>query len=161
MMKNIRALACVALLACGATGAFAARGGGLAIGGEGALYVAGSGGLPMSAMLLVHLPQFPAMIGIGLSSAPAVGLTVDWWAAHGNLGSIFSWYLGVGGYVSVDFGASASISAGGRLPIGLQAWPVGQVLEIFVELAPAVGIILVPTGFDWHLQGAVGLRFWL
>jgi hypothetical protein len=24
-----------------------------------------------------------------------------------------------------------------------------------------VGIILVPTGFDWHLQGAIGLRFWL
>jgi hypothetical protein len=161
MMQKTRALAFAVFLTCGATGAFAVKGSGLAIGGEGALYLAGSGGLPTSAMLLLHLPQLPLMFGIGVSSAPAIGLKVDYWAAHGNLSSIFAWYLGVGGYLSVDLGSTSSITAGGRIPIGLQAWPVGEILEIFVEVAPAVGIILVPTGFDWHLQGAIGLRFWL
>jgi len=121
-MQKTRALAFAVFLTFGATGAFAVKGSGLAFGGEGALYLAGSGGLPTSATLLLHLPQLPLMFGIGVSSAPAIGLTVDYWAAHDNLSNIFSWYLGVGGYLSVD---------------------------------------LVPTGFDWHLQGAIGLRFWL
>jgi len=160
MHKKMRLLILAILLTFGAVSAFAAKGSGLAIGGEGALYFGGTGGLPMAAMLSLHLPQFPLMLGIGVSNAPAFGLTADYWAAHGNLTSIFAWYAGVGGYLSANLGSSATISAGGRFPIGLQVWPVGQVLEVFLEVAPAVGIILVPTGFDWHLQGAVGLRFW-
>jgi hypothetical protein len=161
MMQKTRALVLLVLLTCGLSSAFAARRGGLAIGGEGALSVAGTGGLPMSAMLLLHLPEVPLMFGIGVNNAPAVALTADYWAAHGNISSIFSWYFGIGGYASVSFASPASISAGGRIPIGLQAWPVGSVLEIFLEVAPAVGVVLVPTGFEWHLQAAVGARFWL
>ena len=160
MMKKMRAFLLAILLLSGTTGAFA-KDSGFAIGGEGALYLAGAGGLPMSAMLLFHIPQVPLMFGIGVSSPLALAVTADYWAAHGSLGSIFSWYAGVGGYLALDLGPGATATAGGRIPIGLQAWPVGQVLELFIEIAPAVGIILVPTGFDWHLQGAVGLRFWL
>ena len=160
-MQKTRAPAFAVLLTFGATGAFAAKGSGLAVGGEGSLYIAEANGLPSSAMLLLHLPQFPLMLGIGVSSTPGIGLTADYWFAHSNLSSVFAWYVGVGRYLSVDLGSTTSVGAGGRLPIGLQAWPVGQVLEIFFEVAPAVGIILVPTGFDWHLQAALGLRFWL
>lgn len=160
MMKKTRALLLAVLLLCGATSAFA-KGSGFAIGGEGAMYLAGAGGLPMSAMLLLHIPQVPLMFGIGVSNPLALAVTADYWAAHGNLGSVFSWYAGIGGYLAVDLGPSGTITAGGRIPIGLQAWPVGSVLELFIEIAPAVGIVLVPTGFDWHFQGAVGLRFWL
>src|SRR5208337_3441157 len=160
-MRKTRAIVLVLLMTCGAASAFAAKGGELAIGGEGALYFAGSGGLPTSAMLLLHLPDFPLMMGIGVNSTPGIGVTADYWFAQGNLPSIFAWYLGVGGYLSLDLGSTTSVTAGGRLPIGFQAWPVRRVLEIFVEVAPAVGIDLVPTGFDWHLQAAIGLRFWL
>jgi hypothetical protein len=160
MMKKTRALFLAVLLLCGATSAFA-KGSGFAIGGEGALYLAGAGGLPMSAMLLFHVPQVPLMFGIGISSPLGLAVTVDYWAAHGSLGSIFSWYAGIGGYLALDLNPGGSVTAGGRIPIGLQAWPVGPVLEIFAEIAPAVGIIIVPTGFDWHLQGAIGLRVWL
>ena len=158
-MKKRILVAVLALMFC-ATGAFAAKGGGLAIGGEGSLYFAGSGGgLPMSAMLTLHLPSFPLYLGIGISTEPAVAVTADYWFAHGSLVSFLDWYAGVGGYLTVDLNP-VSFTAGGRIPLGLQAWPFGQNLELFMEIAPAVGVILVPTSFDWHLQGAVGLRFW-
>ena len=149
------------LMACGTTSAFAAKGSGLAIGGEGSLYIAGANGLPTSAMLLLHLPKFPLMMGIGVTSAPGIGFTADYWFAHENLSSLFALYVGIGGYLSIDTGSSSSVGAGGRLPIGLQLWPAGKVLEIFLEVAPAVGVILSPTGFDWHLQAALGLRVWI
>jgi hypothetical protein len=65
---------------------------------------------------------------------------------------------GVGAYLSFELPQNAA--AGGRIPIN-RNYAFRDVLELFVEIAPAVGIILVPTGFDWHLQGAVGLRIWL
>jgi hypothetical protein len=74
--------------------------------------------------------------------------------------SIFDWYVGVGGYASIDVNP-VNIDVGGRIPIGLQIWPIGRTLELFLEAAPAVGISFIPTGFGWHLQGALGLRFWL
>jgi hypothetical protein len=156
MKKTLVILFVVMLVS--ATGAFAARGGGFAIGGEGALYFAGNGGLPSSAMLTVHFPRFPLMLGLGFSSASAFGLTADYWFAHGNMVSILDYYVGLGGYLSLD--GSGDGSVGARLPIGIQLWPVGQTLELFIEVAPALGIYIVPTAFEWHLQGALGLRFW-
>jgi hypothetical protein len=161
MMRKTRALVLAVLMTCGATGAFAAaKGSGLAIGGEGALYLGSAGGLPLAAMLSFHAPELPLMFGVGVTTTPAIGATADYWAAHGNLTSIFSWYFGVGAYLLVDLGSNASIAIGGRIPIGLQAWPFGQNLEIFLEGAPAVGVSLVPTAFDCHLQAAIGLRYW-
>jgi hypothetical protein len=158
-MKKLVIVICVLLIVVSA-GAFAAKGGGFAIGGEGSLYFAGSGGLPTYAMLTLHLPSFPLMLGIGVTGNLDIGVTADYWLAHGSLVSIFNWYAGVGGYLGLSPN-SGYISAGARIPLGLQAWPFGQTFEIFVEAAPAVGISIVPTGFDWHLQGALGFRFWL
>jgi hypothetical protein len=155
-----RILVVVLVLMISATGAFAAKGGGLAIGGEGSLYFAGSaGGLPMGAMLTLHLPSFPLFLGIGISTEPALALTGDYWFAHGNLTGIVDYYAGIGGYVTLDFNPM-DIAVGGRIPLGLQIWPFGQAFEIFIEVAPAVGVSLVPTAFNWHLQGAIGFRFW-
>lgn len=148
-----------AIMLLATTGAFAAKGSGFAIGGEGSLYFAGSGGLPSSAMLLLHLPQIPLMFAIGVSNPFAIGFTVDYWFAHGNLVSILDWYAGVGGYLSV-YTDPTNVVVGGRIPLGLQIWPFGQTLEIFIEVAPAVGVVIVPTAFEWHFQGALGLRVW-
>ncbi len=158
-MKKIGILVLVALLGS-ATASFAAKGSGLAVGGEGALYFGDSGGLPINAMLLLHLPKFPIMFGLGVGSPANLGLTADYWAAHGALGGIFNWYAGVGAYLSVSSGSDTTLALGGRVPIGLQAWPIGQALEIFLEVAPAVGVTVVPTGFDLHLQAGIGARYW-
>ncbi len=161
-MHKTRAFVFAILMACAATGAFAAaRDSGLAIGGEGSLYIAGANGLPTSGMLLLHLPNFPLMMGLGVTSAPGIGFTADWWFAHDNFSRFFAWYVGIGAYLSIDTGSDNSVGLGGRLPIGLQLWPAGRVLEVFFEVAPAVGVIFVPTGFDWHLQAALGLRVWI
>ncbi|MGA2976399.1 MAG: hypothetical protein ABSF77_13900 [Spirochaetia bacterium] len=157
-MKKILFLVLVVLLAS-ATGAFAAKGSGLAIGGEGSLYFGGSGGMPMGAMLTLHLPKFPMMLGIGIDSSLDIGVTADYWVARGNLASIFGWYVGVGGYLTL-YSSPFDLALGGRIPIALQAWPFGQSFEIFLEVAPAVGFSLIPTGFDWHIQSALGFRFW-
>jgi hypothetical protein len=44
--------------------------------------------------------------------------------------------------------------------VGVQSWPFGKQIEVFLEGAPAIGISVVPTAFDWHLQAAIGLRYW-
>ncbi len=157
-MRKMLVVTCVVMVVS-AAGAFAARPSGFAIGGEGSLYFAGSGGLPAGAMLTLHLPGLPLMLGIGISSATELGLTADYWLAHGNVVSALDYYAGIGGWLSVELNGPGVV-AGGRIPLGLQLWPLGQVLELFVEIAPAVGLVIVPTGFAWHLQGAVGLRFW-
>ena len=156
-MKKILIVVCLIMLLA-TSGAFA-KGEGWAIGGEGELYLAGNGGLPAGAMFLLHIPKIPLMFGVGLNSPFSIGLTVDYWFARGNLVSILDYYVGVGGYAQI-FTNPTNFELGGRVPFGLQVWPVGQTLEVFIELAPAFGISVDPTQFAWHLQGAVGLRFW-
>ncbi|HET6451299.1 MAG TPA: hypothetical protein VFI08_08305 [Spirochaetia bacterium] len=159
MSKSTRSIVLVALLLCAVSASVFARGTGFAIGGEGGLYLAGNGGLPTSAMITFHVPQVPLMFGVGVNQPFAIAATADYWAAHGNLPSVFAWYAGVGAYAAINTNGG-SVTVGGRIPIGLQAWVLKQTLELFVEAAPAIGVSFVPTGFDWHLQAAVGLRFW-
>jgi hypothetical protein len=109
-------------------------------------------------MLNVHFPKVPLMFAVGVSSAPALGITADYWFANQKITGAFDWYAGIGGYLALNFNASSALGA--RIPLGIQAWPFGQAFEIFLEAAPAVGFSLIPTAFDWHLQGALGLRFW-
>jgi hypothetical protein len=157
-MRKVTVIAC-AILMIVATGSFALGGDGLAIGGETAINFGGTGGMPVGGMLLIHLPSFPLMLGIGVSSAPAVGLTADYWFANGASG-IIGWYVGAGAYMRIDLRPN-SFAFGARLPIGLQLWPLkAGHLELFIEAAPAVGVRFVPTSFDWHLQAALGLRYW-
>lgn len=157
-MKKVLIIFC-AMMLIAATGAFALEGNGLALGGQTALNFAGTGAHPVGGLLL-HLPGFPLMMGIGFSSLPALGMTADYWFARGSGSGILGWYVGIGGYITI-FTETNSASFGARLPIGLQFWLLNRRnLEFFLEAAPAVGIRFVPTGFDWHLQAALGLRYW-
>jgi hypothetical protein len=151
----------IIVLLVSATGAFAATGGTAAVGVEGALNFGQAGGMPMGAMILLHFPQVPIMWGIGLDSAMDIGLTGDYWFTQGTMASILSWYVGIGGYMYLGLGSDpVGFSAGARIPLALQLWPFGRKLEFFIEVAPALGISIIPTGFDWHLQSAIGLRYW-
>ncbi len=158
-MRKVAVIAC-AILMIVATGSFALGGNGLAIGGETAINFGGTGGMPVGGMLLIHLPDFPLMLGIGVSSAPAVGLTADYWFAYGPTSGVIGWYVGFGAYMRLDLDPN-SFAVGARLPLGLQLWPLkARHLELFIEGAPAVGVRFVPTAFDWHIQAAIGLRYW-
>jgi hypothetical protein len=159
-MKTRKTLILILIvLLLGTTGAFAAKGSGLALGVEGALSFGGVGGMPMGAMILLHVPQMPIMWGIGIDNALDIAVTGDYWFWHSNIGSIFSMYAGIGGYLTLSTGPF-DLGVGARIPIGLQAWPFGQNLEIFLEVTPALGVSFIPTGFNWHVQSALGLRYW-
>ena len=143
------------------SGGVAAQKSGLAIGEEGSLNLTGGGGLPMNAMLTLHLPQIPLMLAVGILTPMAVVVTVDYWLAQGTLISVLEWYAGVGAYLSVSIDFPLSIMAGVRVPLGIRLWPLGQILEIFAEIAPTSGFTNVPTSFERCFQGALGCRFWL
>ncbi len=130
-----------------------------ALGGEFGLDVAG--GLPSSALLSFRLPRFPPVIGLGLSipegGQASATLLFDWWLYQDNLVSFINYYVGPGVYLSIG----DSVSAGLRVPVGLNAFPIPP-LELFIEFAPAIGL-LVPKGISipqWGLQAGFGFRFW-
>ncbi|NBC30985.1 MAG: hypothetical protein GVY29_13460 [Spirochaetes bacterium] len=118
------------------------------------------GGLPgQNVMLSVKFPQLPVLWGIGMQLSQdtfGLGLTADWWLFTQNLFSFVNLYIGPGLYVAVP-----NFELGGRVPIGLNAYPI-EVLELFLEFAPTWAPI-TGNGFDtgnFGLQGSFGLRFW-
>jgi len=119
------------------------------------------GGLPGSnVMLSLKVDQIPFLMGIGFAIGQDTfqfGLTGDYWVLNANLFSFVNYYLGPGFYV----GYANDLVLGGRLPIGLNAYPIDN-LELFVELAPTLAVgIGEPIRFPvFGIQGAFGLRFW-
>ena len=115
------------------------------------------GGNAMLTMKLDNLPLF----GVGLagdSSNLSLGLTADWWLMKETLADSLILYVGPGAYAG--FQSDKSISVGGRVPIGVQVYPL-KWLELFIEVAPRVGVTFSSSpGIDWGLMGALGARFW-
>lgn len=132
--------------------------------GVGAAFGLPFGGLPGSnVMLSLKLDSLPFLMGIGFSlgeNQTSFGFTADWWMVNQNLFSFINYYLGPGFYLAYD-GPAQNILLGGRLPIGLNMFPVKN-LELFVEIAPTLAVrfsnpIVFP---QFGFQGAFGLRFW-
>jgi hypothetical protein len=160
-MKRVLIVVLVLLLGLSASSAFAASSG-FAIGAE-FTFTNWFGGY--GAMLTFHLPKFPLIFGLGGAfgqNYAQLVLTADWWFLNGHFVGILDYYIGLGLYSNLVFAEPASFALGLRLPIGLQIWPVGKVLELFIELAPAwipissAGIYI--ASFD--LQGGLGFRVW-
>ena len=158
-MKRIVLLVLVCLLAV-STGAFAARTG-LALGAE----AASSNFSSWGGRFVAHLPSVPLYLGLGGYidlGVFGVDLTADYWVTHGHLGSVFDYYIGLGGYLALNTNPFW-FSLGARLPLGLQAWVLGNdLLEIFFEVAPA----WIPVGsggfsaLNFDIQPALGFRIW-
>ena len=92
------------------------------------------------------------------------GLLADYWMFNENLAGMLNWYVGLGAYGRLNINSGdLSFGLGGRLPIGLNMFVLDP-LELFIEIAPALGIGIGGTnGFyfpDWAVQGAFGFRFW-
>ncbi len=137
-----------------------AREPGFGIGGEFAL--GALGGLPSSAMLTLKVQEIPVVLGIGMQlneNTFNLGLTADWWLFHQRLVGIIDMYAGPGLFLALP----SRFMLGGRIPVGLQIWPLGnQLLELFLEIAPGITLIddsgiTVP---NFILQAGFGFRFW-
>lgn len=119
------------------------------------------GGLPNSAMLSLKVPQLPILWGVAAQFGAGdfnMGLTADWWLYQQNLVSFIGLYVGPGVYLSLP----QPFEIGGRIPIGLNAYPL-DFLELFVEIAPAIVLFSSDSGVtipNFRFQGALGVRFW-
>jgi len=134
----------------------------MAIGGAFSLDPIGNGAY--GAALSLKLDSFPPVMGISARFSGGtfnLGLTADWWMYHAPLVGILSLYVGPGGYLSLGIGGgTANLDIGARVPVGLQIFPL-EPLELFLEVAPAIGLALNPFNFPtFGLQGALGFRFW-
>lgn len=135
---------------------------GIAIGAE----AASRGFNSWGGRFVFHLPVVPLYFGVGATSnagSLAVDATIDYWLVHGHVASILDGYIGIGFYGAVATSGNSNFALGARLPLGLQIWPLkGDVLEIFLEIAPA-WIPLSSAGLDagvFELQPALGFRIW-
>lgn len=159
MKKRIVITAAILMAWCG-IGAF-----GWGIGIEGGLPIPGLGGLPGSnAMVTAKFDGLP-LLGVGLGfndrGLNNLGVIADWWLIQEPFAGLLGVYLGPGLWVSLVTSSQAQLALGGRLPIGLQIFPL-KWFELFIEIAPAAGVVFYnnTARFDWHLQAAAGLRFW-
>jgi hypothetical protein len=123
-------------------------------------------GLPgNNIMLSLKLDSTPLLFGIGAeigSNYTSIGITADYWLANASLAAPLNYYLGLGGYLGVALGNTTVLSAGARIPIGLNIF-VLRSFEIFIEVAPALGVgFSNPIKFPQvGIQGAFGFRVWI
>lgn len=125
----------------------------------GAEYMFYTTGLSHNALLSLRAWPMPFQLGVGATfgSAPSFSITGDWWLKTGTIsGSPLGYYIGVGGFVSLP-----NVTFGARVPIGLQLWLLGDLLELFIEAVPYAGLIVSPTNGTYGVGMGAGFRFWL
>jgi len=125
----------------------------------GAEYMFYTTGLSHNALLTLRAWPAPFQLGVGATfgSAPSFSITGDWWLKAGGIsGSPLGYYVAVGGFVTLpDF------TFGARIPLGLQLWLIGDLLELFIEAVPYAGLDLTPSTVGIYGVGlGAGFRFW-
>jgi hypothetical protein len=170
-MKKLILAALLGFVLCTA-GAFAGHPGGWGIGVLGRWGWGWTGGDSGGAALSLKAPSVPVYWGFSLGIRDhyfGITATGDYYIIDQTLipRANFGWYWGLGGFVSFHFRENFSaIAAGLRLPIGISWRPV-DVLELFLDVAPELGLgtyfgstsgLYFPAG-EFPLD--LGLRFWL
>jgi hypothetical protein len=155
-MRKIVLLVIVILLAVSGV-SFAAQNFGIGI--EYGLDVLG--GLPNQALVTISMRQLPVVLGVGVQLFQNyfnLGVIADWWLFHTHLVGVLDMYAGPGLYLTLPY-----FELGGRIPVGLQIWPIGKVLELFLEIAPSMAFVSYRSGIsipNLGLQAGLGFRFW-
>jgi len=118
-------------------------------------------GLGTSGLLSVKFDEYPAVFGLGAHLGGGgfrATVTADWWLYQTNLVEMLDLYVGPG--IFVDLGSNV-FDIGVRIPVGIHLFVIDP-LELFLEIAPTIGVAVAPSlQFPtWGVQGAVGFRFW-
>ena len=111
-----------------------------AVGLYGNLMGSGTGAAGGSIGLSLKFGRFPVLgIEYSFRDNGGLGVSCDWWVVNDGLGgTLLHYYLGIGAFAGLRFNTSQNaIDVGGRIPIGLQIFPVKN-FELFGELAPLV-----------------------
>jgi hypothetical protein len=148
-MRKAVVLALVLILAC-AAGASAFE---IGIGAE---YLFYTPGLASNALLSLRAWPAPFQLGLGFAPGPRFSITGDWWLKAGGIsGSPLGYYVAVGGFVTLP-----GVAFGARIPLGLQLWLLGDLLELFIEAVPYAGLFVTPTTGIYGVGLGAGFRFW-
>jgi hypothetical protein len=151
-----KAIVVLAFLLCvGTVGLFAEHPKGLGIGVQGGWSGGVGGGLSLK------LPSVPVFWTIDLDYG-GLGVAGDFYLIDQTLVKDLGWYLGIGvyGYFGV-WADELSIAAGGRIPIGLSWRPI-DLLEIYAQAVPSIGLSVSPNLGLWpnFFGGNLGIRLW-
>lgn len=119
------------------------------------------GGVGTGGLLSVKFDEYPAVFGVGARFGHGwfnIGITADWWLYETNLVEMLDLYVGPGLFADIGTGV---FNFGVRVPVGIHMFVIDP-LELFLEIAPAIGVGLSPSFYfpAWGVQGAVGFRFW-
>lgn len=99
--------------------------------------------------LSLKLPSLPIFWALSLEidgSAFGLGAHGDYYFYHNTLfaEANLDWYLGLGGWLSLwGFDDDFGFALGARLPVGL-SWQPLDMLEVFLEIAPSLGLQVLP-----------------
>jgi hypothetical protein len=123
----------------------------------GAEYLYYTPGLASNALLSLRAWPMPFQLGLGFAPGPSFSVTGDWWLKAGAIsGSPLGYYLAVGAFVTLP-----DLTLGARVPIGLQLWLLGDLLELFLEAVPYAGLDLDSMYPMYGVGVGAGFRFWL
>ena len=94
----------------------------------------------------------------------SMGITGDWWLFNKPIDDSIpvKWFLGYGFFGNIGMGDPFAFIAGGRLPVGLNAFFQNGFIEPFLQIAPSVGIKFAPDFHfpEWFVPVSFGVRFW-
>ena len=128
--------------------------------------------------LSLKVPNFPIFWGIYpifYGHGLGLGVTGDYYFLDNDLvtdqftnedGTYnfnLDWFLGVGAFVNMHFwDGGMAVNFGARVPVGL-SWHIIRQLEMFLDIAPGIGVYFGPGGPDLYFAGAFefGLRYWI
>ncbi|MDR0909948.1 MAG: hypothetical protein LBM77_09310 [Spirochaetaceae bacterium] len=167
-MKKIITVGLVAL--CLSTAAFAEHPNNFGIGvAGGGSYGGAFGG---SAALSFKIPDVDVFWGVNIggfgSKTLAVGVSGDYYLLdrYFKLQSSIvdiGYFIGLGGYGTIGIGDIFILNAGLRAPIGVTFQFFDNLLELFLDVAPSIGMKILPIkqfGLDWGVGFEGGLRLW-
>ena len=145
---------------------FADHPSGLGIGVMGSLGGGWEGGSLLGGLIIsLKLPSMPVYWGVDLAFGKnyfRLGVIGDYYLIDRVLINDINlnWFVGVGGWVNCVIDPF-SFGFGARLPIGLSWQPI-KILEVFINIAPSIGISLNPFYFPaGGIAGEIGVRLWL
>lgn len=110
------------------------------------------------------LDKSPLIFAVGIPSFEplSIGVTGDYWIVNENLVEFVNYYVGVGGFASVYISDNyTGLTIGPRVPVGLNAFFVDNVFEVYLQAAPGLALN-IGNGFspDFVCPLNFGLRYW-
>jgi hypothetical protein len=157
MNKKIGVLAAL-LLVFSATGAFSF---GIGLQGGGGFSGSNFNGGGAVTFKLDSLPLIFAVSAGASANGFSLGLTGDYWLDNPTITGPLGWYYVVGAGVGIGgFDGNFSLNVNAHIPLGINVFLLDNKFEAFLQVAPGFGVGIIPFGFGFSFDGALGFRYY-